>query len=93
MQEMTMLKLNQTYICKKIANQGFVVPASGTQDASQMMGLNESGYLLWTALEKGADRNALLQLLLREYDVSPADAFADIEEFLDRLKRIGALEV
>lgn len=90
---MTILKLNQSYVCKKIADHRFVLPASGAQDASLMMGLNESGYLLWSALEKGTTEDALLQLLLREYDVSPADAFADIEEFLDRLKRIGALEV
>ena len=89
---MEVLKLNQMYTVKKIADKTIAVPVSEAA-CSRMMLLNETGYLLWTALEKGADKNTLQQLLLREYDVSGDTARADVEEFLGRLMEIGALEL
>ena len=89
---MAPLKLNQTYALKKIADATIAVPASGAA-GSRMMLLNETGCLLWSALEKGADRFTLQQLLLKEYDVSKETALADVEEFLCQLQQIGALEL
>ena len=89
---MVTLKLNQTYTVEKIADKTIAVPVSAAAD-SRMMLLNETGYLLWTALEKGADKNTLQQMLLQEYDVSKDMALADVEEFLCRLRQIGALEL
>ena len=90
--KMATLKLNQTYTIKQMAGKTIAVPVSETA-GSEMMLLNETGYLLWTALEKGADKDTLQRLLLQEYDVSEAMALADIEEFLCRLRQIGALEL
>lgn len=89
---MTTLKLNQTYTVKKIADKTIAVPVSEATD-SRMMLLNETGYFLWTALEKGADKNALQQLLLQEYDVTPEIALTDVEEFLSHLQQLGALDL
>ena len=90
--DMAILKLNQTYTVKKIADKTIAVPVSETA-ISRMMLLNETGYLLWTALEKGTDKYTLQQILLREYDVSQDMARADVEAFLDQLQQIGALEL
>ena len=89
---MATLKLNRTYTVKKIADKTIAVPVSKTAD-SKMMLLNETGYLLWTALEKGADKHALQHLLLQKYDVSREIALADIEEFLCHLQQLGALDL
>ena len=89
---MATLKLNQAYTVMKIADKTIAVPVSGAA-GSRMMLLNETGYLLWTALEKGADKNTLQQMLLQEYDVSGEMALADVEEFLSRLRQIGALDL
>ena len=54
--------------------------------------LNETGALLWRALEQGAEREGLLQILKSEYEVDEDVAREDIEKFLDKLRLIGALE-
>ena len=89
---MAVLKLNQAYTVKQMADKTIVVPTS-ERVGSGMLLLNEPGYLLWTTLEKGADPEDLRQVLLREYDVSGDVARADVEEFLGRLRQIGALEL
>ena len=88
---MAILQLNQAYTVKQMADKTIVVPVSEAAGSGMML-LNEPGYLLWTALEKGADQAALQRLLLQEYDVSEDVAQADVEEFLGRLRQIGALE-
>ena len=89
---MAALKLNQNYTVKKIADKTIAVPVSEA-GGSRMMLLNETGYLLWSALEKGTDKDALQQILLQEYDVSGDTALADVEEFLCQLRQMGALEL
>lgn len=89
---MAALKLNQRYTVKKIADKTIAVPVSEAAGSGMML-LNETGHLLWTALEIGADKNALEQLLLQTYDVSKEMARADVEEFLRQLQQIGALEL
>lgn len=61
-------------------------------DFNGMLTLNESGALLWRALEQGADRPTLLAALTAEYDVSDAQAEQDIDEFLSTLQKAGCLE-
>ena len=89
---MAVLKLNQAYTVKRIADKTIAVPVSGAAGSGMML-LNETGYLLWSALEKGADEKTLQQILLQEYDVSRELARADVEEFLCHLRQIGALDL
>ena len=88
---MATLKLNKMYTVKKIADKIIAVPAVPAAKARMML-LNETGHLLWTALEQGADKETLQRLLLGEYDVSNDTAKRDVEEFLACLGEIGALE-
>ena len=90
---MKLLKINNKYILKTIGDNHVIFPASGEGNiVSKMMLISETGYLLWTALEKGADRNSLLQVIMNEYDVAKDAALADIDDFLLQLKQIGVLE-
>ena len=57
-----------------------------------MLTLNESGALLWKALESGADTDALVKVLTAEYVVSETQARTDVEEFLEKLLRSGCAE-
>ena len=58
-----------------------------------MISLTESGYLLWQALDQGADsKEALVEILLREYDVEEEDAARDVDEFILFLAQTGVLE-
>ncbi len=85
--------LNKNFALRNIANTWVVLPlAEKTVDFNGMLKLNDTGVLLWNALEQGADRDALVKALTDEYDVSSETALADVDEFLNTLIRIGCIE-
>ena len=82
------MKLKENFVLRQVAGSN----AAASVDFNGMLTLNESGALLWRALEQGADRPALLAALTAEYDVSDAQAEQDIDEFLSTLQKAGCLE-
>lgn len=85
--------LNKNFALRNIANTWVVLPlAEKTVDFNGMLKLNDTGVLLWNALEQGADRDTLVKALTDEYDVSRETALADVDEFLNTLIRIGCIE-
>ena len=58
-----------------------------------MLKLNETGALLWKALEEGTDMDGLVKAITAEYAVSEAQASADVEEFLNKLVQTGCMEM
>jgi hypothetical protein len=88
------IKLKQGFVLRKIGPQYMAVPFGPmTTRVKGMISLSESGYMLWQAMEKGADtKEALVVALLAEYDVDEAEAAADVEEFLEFLGVMGVIE-
>lgn len=87
------MKIKKGFILRNVASTHIVVPVSqNILNYKGMLSLNETGAVLWAALEKGTDRAGLLAALLAEYEVPQEVAQADLEEFLARVEAIGALE-
>lgn len=87
------MKLKADYVLRQIAGAWVVLPIGETAvDFSGMLRLNESGAMLWRILEQEADKQALVDALTGEYNVSSVQADADVEEFLDKLVQAGCLE-
>lgn len=87
------MKLKKDYVLRQIANTWVVLPlGQETVAFTGMLSLNESGALLWKALQSGADAEGLVKALTAEYVVSEAQAQADVEEFLRKLNQVGCLE-
>ena len=57
-----------------------------------IINLNETGAFLFGELQKGADREELIQKLLAEYDVTPEKAANDIDIFIQKAKDADVLE-
>lgn len=86
------MKIKETFVLRQLADTWVVLPlADKTLNFNGMITLNESGVLLWNALEKGADTAALVQLLTSEYDVSAEQARSDVDEFIQKLQEAGCL--
>lgn len=49
---------------------------------SRYIGVNSSGSVLWPALVAGTTPGALVERLRREFDLSEAQAVADVDAFL-----------
>ena len=85
--------LKDGFVLRQVADTWVVMPLGQMSlDFNGMLTLNETGALLWKALEQGGDVDALTNALTAEYDVSAADARADVEAFLEKLKQSGCME-
>ena len=87
------MKINPNFVLRQLADTWVVLSlADSTVDFNGMITLNESGVLLWNVLQQGADVNALVNALLAEYFVSEEQALIDVEEFVQKLRKIGCLD-
>lgn len=87
------MKIKENFALRQVAGAWVVLPlASATLNFNGMLSLNESGVLLWKALENGCDKKALIKVLTDEYDVTDEVVSADVDEFLEILRKAGCLE-
>lgn len=87
------MKLKKDLILREMAGTWVVVAVGAASvDFGGMLTLNESGMLLWKALEQGADRARLVKTLTDEYEVTEETASADVERFLGIIRNAGCLE-
>ncbi len=88
------MKIKENFVLREIAGTNVVLPiGSANVDLNGMIKLNASGVLLWHALEKGAEKNDLIEVILAEYDIDKETAEADVSAFIEKLARIGCLEI
>ena len=87
------MKISENFVLRQVADTWVVLPVGqASVDFNGMLTLNESGAILWQALEKGADTDALVDALTAEYEVERAEAAEGVEEFLATLRSVGCLE-
>lgn len=87
------MKLKPGFMLRKVV-EVYVVLGIGSEAyvPNQIMSVNETGAFLWPLLEKGAERQDLVDSLTKEYDVDAATAAADVDSFLARLRENGLIE-
>ena len=86
------MKLNEEFVLRQVADTWVVMPLGQTSvDFSGMLTLNETGAVLWQALEAGGDSLALAKALKDEYDVAEEEVLADVDAFLAKLQEIGCI--
>lgn len=87
------MKLKENFALRQVADTWVVLPlGEESVNFNGMLSLNETGALLWRALEKGGNREALADALMQEYIVDPAQALADVDAFLEKLRQVGCVE-
>ncbi len=78
---------------REIAGSWIVVPiGQRVVEFNGLMTLSESGAILWSILEKGADMETLTDSLLSEYDIDEETAIADVKEFISAVREKGLIE-
>ena len=88
------MKIKKGFILRKVSD-AYVVIVTG--EASKTFGsvitLNEPGALLWNKLDEGvAGKDALIDALLDEYDVTREIAAKDVDAFLAKLRGADIIE-
>ena len=87
------MRIKEGFVLKEVAGNNVVIGVGKTmQDFNGVVNLSESAALLFRKLTDGADKEALADALLNEYDVDRETALNDIDAFLDKLRSINLLE-
>lgn len=87
------MKIKYELVRRRIAGESFLIPiGSGAKKFNGMFALNELGDFLWERIPGAEDPDALVELVLAEYDVSREEAMADTMEFLQKLTEMDILE-
>lgn len=87
----TVFKLKEGFLLREIAGRIVAVPAGAVLDMDLMITLNGTGRFLWDRLETGASARQLTRALTEEYEVSPSQAQADVDAFVEKLRQNGFL--
>lgn len=87
------MKIKEDFILRKVADSYVVVPVNKmTLDFNGIINLNETGAFLFELLQKGAERDKLVDKMLEEYDVDREKAEADIDVFIQKVRDADVLE-
>lgn len=86
------MKRNSNFLLRDVAGTLVIVPVGEAVSAFPgMMTLNATGAYIWELLENEQTVQSLTQALTDRYEVSPEEAQADVEAFVDKLKPTGAI--
>jgi len=87
------VKIKDGFLLREIAGTNVVVPiGERVIEFKGMMILNEHGLFVWNMLQDDYTFGEVLASILDEYDIDADTAKADLEEFLARVRKNGALE-
>lgn len=87
------MRITKEFVLREIAGDYIIIPTGKTVfDFNGLITLNEVGVSLWKMLQNEVTFDDLLQGVLDEYDVEPAVAREDIQEFLNQLVNRGIME-
>ena len=79
-------------LLKEVAGNYIVVAVgSAVKLLSGAVTLNETGAFLWGNLEKGAEKEDLVNALLKNYKVDKDTAIKDVNAFIEKLEKANLL--
>ena len=83
---------NPSYLLREVAGSLVLVPVGeATREFPGMITVNATSAYLWECLATEQTKESLVAALLSRYDVTEAQAEADVEQFLKTLLLIGAV--
>ena len=83
------MKIKEGFVIREIAGQSVVIAlGAAAKSYNGMIRLNDTAKLIWQGLEKGMDKDAIVDMILEEYDVERELAEKDFDKFVNAL--IGA---
>ena len=87
------MKIRSGYILRQVMDI-YVVMGIGSEAyvPNQIMSVNETGAFLWRLIEKGTEKQELVENLVKEYEVDAETAEKDVDAFLTRLREKALIE-
>lgn len=86
------MRQSEGFILRRAAGLTVILPVGeASVRFPGMISVNETGAFLWGLLEAQQTADTLAQGLTREYEVELSQARADVEKFLEQLRKAGAV--
>lgn len=86
------MRISDQYMLRQVADEYLVIPVGeAALKVKGLIGLSESGSLLYRRLQSGCTEEELVSALLAEYDIDAQTARADTHAFLEQMRRMGIL--
>lgn len=86
------MKTNPEFIARDIAGELVLVPiGTAAKNYGGLVTCNEVGAFIWKELENGKTMDELVNAILDEFEIDEKTAREDAEEFVAKLKEIGAI--
>lgn len=80
-------------VARVIAGEAILVPVrQNTGDMEYIYTLNETAARAWELIDGQNSLEAVCDQIVSEYEIDPQDALADLQELIDQLAAIGALQ-
>lgn len=86
------MKIKDGFMLRKVGGQNVVVAlGEASRSFNGIIRLNDTGVFLWEQLKQDKTEEQLLEALTAEYDIDPAQAKADIADFVESLRKAALL--
>lgn len=86
-------RTNKAFELKDIGGELLLMPrGASTVDYNFVTVFNETGALIYRAMEEYVDPQDLAQLLVQTYGIDPAEAAADVAAYLDKMLAENMIE-
>lgn len=87
------MRAARDYIMREIAGETILIPSgSAAQKFNGLITVNELGGFIWSILAEDVSLDTIVERITSDYEVDADTARTDAMEFLDELRRVGALE-
>lgn len=87
------MKIKEGFVLREIAGESVVIALG---DAGKifngMIRLNETGRIIWERLSLGDDKERIVDLLLKEYEIERSVVERDVDRIIETLRGAGILE-
>lgn len=86
------MKIKKELIKRQVAGDTILVPVGqAVYDSNGLFVLNEVGAFIWDLLPEAGTAEDLCRAVLGEYDVTEETAMADVQEFLEMLRKLDII--
>ena len=87
------MKIKKDVVVRCVAGEYMLVPAGETVlDFNGLFIMTESAKLLWDSICNGLEKEELVSVLVKEYEIDSKTASKDVNEFVEKLYDFGIVE-
>ena len=87
------MKLRGEFVIRQVMDNTVAIPVGQTAlQLNGMLLLNDVSKVIWSCLEQGTDLESTVAAMTDKFEVSAAEARADVLEFWDKLRMLQLLE-